>query len=84
MLTDIGALSTGVERPGPETGDPRASSVEVENASTCTFSKRRSGGFVRLFYQRICVGHHIRSLCRNSQIIFVSPVLDHVTENLID
>lgn len=61
MLTDIGSLSTGVKRPGPETGDPRASSVEVENASTFTFSNRRNGvvTFIGLFYQRIDIGDHI-------------------------
>jgi hypothetical protein len=44
MLTDIGALSTGIKRPVPETGDPRASSVKVENALTFTFSNGRNGG----------------------------------------
>jgi len=61
MLMDIGALSTGVKRPGPETGDRRASSVEVENASTFTFGNRRKGvvvTFIGLFYQRIGIGHH--------------------------
>lgn len=47
-------LSTGVKRPGPETDHLRASSGEVENVSTFTFSKRRNGvvvSFIRLLYQ---------------------------------
>jgi hypothetical protein len=61
MLTVIGALSTGVKRPGPETGDPYASSVKVENSSTFTFSNRRNGivTLIWLFYQRIYIGHDI-------------------------
>ena len=47
-LMDIRALSTGVERPGPETDDSPASGVEIEHACTFTFTDRRNGVIVTL------------------------------------